>query len=92
MFEDQKKEAQQVLDQLSSDGSLPFKLIAHTVECVRGADYIVLFFHSSLYSVDVVWQQGTSFKGAFRESLLDLLERRKRKTGKAWSRGEGSGR
>jgi len=76
MLKDQKTEAQQTLDELFTNHLIPFKLIAHTVESVGVGDYIVLFNDSRLYSVDVVWNQGEDFKDAFRESLLDLLERR----------------
>jgi hypothetical protein len=76
MLEDQKTEAQQILDDLFSERLIPFKLTAHKVESVGVGDYIVLFNDSRLYSVDVVWNQGENFKDAFRESLLDLLERR----------------
>ena len=76
MFEDQKKEAQQVLDELFVGKLLPFKLTAHSVESVGIEDYIVLFHDSRLNSVDVVWQECRSFKDAFRESVLDLVQRR----------------
>jgi hypothetical protein len=76
VLEDQKTEAQQVLDDLFGKHLIPFKLTAHKVELVGGDDYIVLFNDSRLYSVDVVWNQGESFKDVFRESLVDLLERR----------------
>ncbi len=78
MLEVQEKEAQQVLDELLDERRLPFKLNAHKVERVGPEDYIVLFLDSRLNSVDVVWQEGRIFKDAFREALLDLLERRKR--------------
>ena len=72
----QKTEAQEVLDDLFKKHLIPFELTAHSVECVSVSDYIVLFHDSRLYSVDVVWNEGESFKDAFRESLVDLLQRR----------------
>ena len=77
MLEDQRAEAQQALDELFSERLLPFKLSAQSVELVGFEDYIVLFHDSRLYSVDVVWHEGESFKDAFRTALLDLLERRR---------------
>jgi hypothetical protein len=76
MLEDQKVEAQQVLNELFSQHRIPFKLTAQRVESVGVHDYIVLFQDSRLYSVDVAWNEGEKFKDVFCESLLDLLERR----------------
>jgi hypothetical protein len=76
MLEDQKTEAQQTLNELFDEHLIPFKLTAQKVESVGVKDYIVLLNDSRLYSVDVVWPKGESFKDAFRVALLDVLERR----------------
>jgi hypothetical protein len=76
MLEDQKTEAQQTLNELFHEHLIPFKLTAQKVEMVGVEDYIVLLNDSRLYSVDVVWPKGHSFKDAFRVALLDVLERR----------------
>lgn len=86
MLEVQKKEAQQVLDELFSERLIPFKLSAHIVEAIGSGEYIVRFNDSRLRSVDLSWQEGQSFKDVFRTAVVERMKRLK-----ALSRGEGQG-
>ena len=75
MREEQKLDAQRVLDELQAEGLLPFKLTAHEVDSIGAAEYIVRFYDSRLHSVDVSCRPGHHFKDAFRVAILERLER-----------------
>jgi hypothetical protein len=67
--------AQQTLDELFVEGLIPFKLSAHLVESLGMEEYIVRFYDSRLYSVDVSWQQGEAFSAVFRTAILARFAR-----------------
>jgi hypothetical protein len=67
--------AQQTLDELFVEGLIPFKLSAQLVESLGMEEYIVRFYDSRLYSVDVSWQQGETFGAVFRTALLARVAR-----------------
>jgi hypothetical protein len=62
--------AQQTLDELFVEGLIPFKLSAQLVESLGMGEYIVRFYDSRFYSVDVSWQQGEAFSAVFRAAIL----------------------
>jgi hypothetical protein len=67
--------AQQTLDELFVEGLIPFKLSARLVESIGMEEYIVRFYDSRLYSVDVSWQQGEAFSAVFRTAILARVAR-----------------
>lgn len=75
MLEEQRVEAQQTLDELFSEGLLPFALSAHKLESIGNEEYIVRFHDSRLASVDVSWPRAQSFKDVFRAALLERVGR-----------------
>ena len=58
MLDDQKIEAQQILDQLFSEHLLHFKLSASVVDSIGSEEYMIRFNDSRLPSIDVSWRQG----------------------------------
>lgn len=75
MLEEQRVEAQQTLDQLFSEGLLPFPLSAHKLESIGNEEYIVRFDDSRLSSVDLSWHKDQCFKDVFRAALLERVGR-----------------
>lgn len=75
MLEEQRVEAQQTLDELFSEGLLPFPLSAHKLECIGSEEYIVRFHDSRLCSVDLSWHKDQCFKDVFRAALLERVGR-----------------
>jgi hypothetical protein len=73
--EQQKEEAQQVLDGLLDEGLLPFELSAQVIDAIGAEEYIVRFHDSRLRSLDISCRQGQSFKDAFRAAVLDRVKR-----------------
>lgn len=67
--------AQETLDELFVEGLIPFKLSARLVESLGMEEYIVRFYDSRLYSVDVSWQQGEVFSAVFRTAILARFAR-----------------
>ena len=67
--------AQQTLDELFEEGLIPFKLSAQLVESLGMEEYIIRFYDSRLYSVDVSWQQGEAFSAVFRAAILARFAR-----------------
>jgi len=63
-------EAQDAIDQLFSEGQLPFKLIARKVEPIGLQEYVIRFHDSRLRSVIVAWYEGLDFKDACRVAVL----------------------
>jgi hypothetical protein len=87
MLEELKAEAQQVLEDLFSEGLIPFALFAGKVECIAPDEYIIRFYDSQLYSVDVSWRQDDCFRDVFR---VTVLQRVGRMTGSlSWKPGHG---
>jgi hypothetical protein len=66
---------QQTLDELFAESLIPFKLSARAVESIGMEEYIVRFHDSRLYSIDVSWQRGQTFKAIFRATILDRVAR-----------------
>lgn len=75
MLEEQRAEAQQVLDELFSEHLLPFKLSAHEVESIAPEEYIVRFHDSRLHSMDISCPEGHRFKDACRAAILERVKR-----------------
>jgi hypothetical protein len=75
MLDDQKIDAQQILDQLFSEHLLHFKLSACLVDSIGGEEYVIRFHDSRLPSVDVSWRDDQSFKEVFRIAMIERLDR-----------------
>jgi hypothetical protein len=74
-IEAMKVGAQQTLDELFAGSLIPFPLSARVVDSIGMEEYIVRFHDSRLYSIDVSWQQGQTFKTVFRTAILDRVAR-----------------
>jgi hypothetical protein len=74
-IEEQRAEAQQILDKLFSEHLLPFELSAHRIDLIESEEYVVRFHDSRLRSVDVSWHQGQCFKDVFRTGVLERVKR-----------------
>ena len=61
MLDQQKAEAQQVLDDLFTEHVLHFKLSAYAIDPIGGEEYIVRFNDSRLPAIDISWAMGESF-------------------------------
>lgn len=70
-----KAEAQQVLDELSAESLIPFKLEAREVYPIGTEELIIRFHDSRLRSIDISWKQGESFKAVFRVAMLERVAR-----------------
>lgn len=70
-----KSEAQETLDDLFAEGQIPFELSARAVESLGMQEYIVRFHDSRLFSVDVSYHRGETFKTVFTTAILDRLAR-----------------
>ena len=75
MLEDLRAEAQQVLVDLFSEGLIPFALFAGKVEWTALDEYIILFYDSRLYSLNLTWYEDESFKDVFRTAVLQRIRR-----------------
>ncbi len=75
MLEEHKVDAQQTLDELFSEGLLPFKLNARRVESLGPEEYIVRFHDSRLHSLDISCLEGQCFKDVFRAAVLERVGR-----------------
>ena len=75
VIEVMKLGAQQTLDELFAGSLIPFKLSVGVVEYVGMHEYIVRFYDSRLYSVDVSRKRGQTFKEVFRDAILDRVAR-----------------
>ena len=75
MLEDQKAEAQQVLDGLLKEGLLPFELTVGALLNHDPPNYSVHFHDSRIHSVEFSWNEGESFQEIFRIAVLDRVER-----------------
>lgn len=75
MLEEQKAEAQQLLDELLSESLIPFKLSVEGVDSIGGDEYVVRFRESRLRSVDISWHQSQQFREAFRTAVLERVAR-----------------
>jgi hypothetical protein len=70
-----KSEAQETLDDLFADGQIPFELSARAVESIGMEEYIVRFHDSRLFSIDVSYHLGQTFKTVFTTAILDRFAR-----------------
>ena len=68
-------EAQEILDEMSTEHLLPFKLSAGEVTNIGPAEYRVRFNDSRLHSVDVNCRRGKSFKENFRNAVLERVKK-----------------
>lgn len=70
-----KSEAQETLDDLFAEGRIPFELSARAVESIGMEEYIIRFHDSRLFSVDVSYPRGQTFKTVFTTAILDRVAR-----------------
>jgi hypothetical protein len=70
-----KSEAQETLDDLFAAGQIPFKLSARAVESLGMEEYIVRFYDSRLFSLDLSYQRGETFKTVFTTAILNRVAR-----------------
>ena len=75
MLKEQREEAQQALNELFTEGLVPFKLSARQVAPIGGDEYIVYFHDGPLHSLDISWCPGECFKDLFRTAVLQRVER-----------------
>jgi hypothetical protein len=75
LLEEQKAEAQQVLDELLKEGLLPFKLRVGSMLDQGHSEYRVHFYDSRIRSVKFSWTEGESFPEIFRAAVLDRVAR-----------------
>jgi CheY-like chemotaxis protein len=73
-MEQQKAEAQQVLDDLFKEGLLPFKLTVGKFSR-DNSTCTVAFYDSRIHHVDFRCQESDSFQNTFRLAVLDRVER-----------------
>jgi hypothetical protein len=66
-------EAQSTVDDLWADKAISFQLTVHKVESIGVESYIVTFFHSHLYSVDVYRKNHQPFREAVRVAVLNRM-------------------
>ena len=70
-----KSEAQETLDDLFAEGQIPFELSARAVESIGMEEYIIRFHDSRLFSIDVSYHRGQTFKTVFTTAILDRVSR-----------------
>jgi hypothetical protein len=70
-----RTEAQQTLVELYVAGLLPFKLVAHVVESLGMDEYIIRFYDSRLFSLDLSLPSNQDFKTVFRSAILSRVAR-----------------
>ena len=70
-----KSEAQEALDDLFAKGQIPFELSARAVESIGMEEYIIRFYDSRLFSIDVSYPRGETFKTVFTTAILDRVAR-----------------
>ncbi|HXM36476.1 MAG TPA: hypothetical protein VN920_14880 [Pyrinomonadaceae bacterium] len=75
MLEDQKAEAQQVLNELHEEGLTPFQLNVGSMLDQGSSKYSVHFHDSRIHSVEFCWQEGESFQQIFRTAVLERVDR-----------------
>jgi len=70
-----KSEAQEALDELFAKGQIPFALSARAVESIGMEEYIIRFYDSRLFSIDVSYRRGQTFKTVFTTAVLGRVSR-----------------
>ena len=75
MPDEQRDVAQKVVDELYRDYLIPFRLFPGIVMCSTPDEYTIRFYNSRLYSIDVTWHEGESFKEVFRAAVLERVDR-----------------
>ena len=70
-----KSEAQEALDELFAKGQIPFELSARAVESIGMEEYIIRFYDSRLFSIDVSYRRGQTFKTVFTRAILGRVAR-----------------
>ena len=69
------RKVQETLDELLSNGQLPFKLTAYDVKKLTLDDYTVPFHDSRIHSITFALKTGASFKEAVRVAVLKRITR-----------------
>jgi len=68
---------QETLDELFSQGLIPFELTANEVK-IEGREYVIPFNDHRLHSLRFSWTDNRSFKEAVRSALLGRVLRMRR--------------
>jgi hypothetical protein len=74
-MEQQKAEAQKVLDDLFREGLLPFRLTVGKFLSLEDSGFTVAFHDSRIHHVDFRCLESDSFKNTFRQAVLDRVQR-----------------
>jgi hypothetical protein len=72
---DLQAEVQPILDELLSEGMLPFPLIAYGLQANGRGEYMVSFHDSRIRSCRFSWKEGESFKEVCRAAIIDRVHR-----------------
>ena len=68
-------EIQPILDELLSEGMIPFALTKYGVQADGRGDYLVSFNDSRIHSCRFSWKEGENFKKVFRAAIIDRVNR-----------------
>lgn len=86
--EEQRSEAQQVLDTLSREGLIPFALTAYKIQANGLGEYRVFFNDSRIHSCRFSEKEDEDFKEAFRAATIARVNRRSGPLGMKASHGK----
>lgn len=73
--EEQRAQAQQVLNDLFTQQLIPFELTAYEVSAISPGEYLVTFNDSRIHSSRFSWKEGENFKGIVRAAVLARVSR-----------------
>jgi len=68
-------EIQPILDDLLSEGVIPFALTKYGVQANGRGEYLVSFNDSRIHSSRFSWTGGENFKEVFRAAIIDRVHR-----------------
>jgi len=68
-------EIQPILDELLSEGLLPFPLIEYGLQPNGRGEYRVSFNDSRIHSCRFSWKEGENFKEVFRAAIIERVNR-----------------
>ena len=73
--EEQKVQAQQVLDELLKEGLIPFALTAYDINTNGQGEYVLHFNDSRIHSCRFSWTEGEHFKDVLRVAVMERVNR-----------------
>ena len=73
--EEQKVQAQQVLDELLKEGLIPFALTAYDINTNGQGKYVVHFNDSRIHECRFSWAEGEHFKDVLRVAVMERVNR-----------------